>query len=101
VERSQEEPAFRGALITQYIPAKRIANDTQLVFMGRSIQRFYGDDGLEVLLVSTVMMVWKFSWNISTAAHGKPGTRGHGKQEEPIQAISFVSFQRMPTITRS
>jgi hypothetical protein len=47
------------------------------------------------------MMVWKFSWNISTAAHGKPGTRGHGKQEEPIQAISFVSFQRMPTITRS
>jgi hypothetical protein len=30
--------------------AKRIADDTQLVFMGRSIQRFYGDDGLEVLL---------------------------------------------------
>ncbi len=29
---------------------RRIADDTQLVFMGRSIQRFYGDDGLEVLL---------------------------------------------------
>ena len=42
--------------------ARRIADDTHLIFMARAVQRYYGDDGLDALLEhkrKRVLEQWK------------------------------------------